>query len=71
MAFAAIHTLNVVHGDVRPSNVLVAERGNKVWVVDFEDSQILADGSEERHSEISNEMESVREMLSEIKKRSC
>jgi len=34
------------HGDVRPANTLVAEDGNKVWIIDFEDGQIIADGDE-------------------------
>ena len=67
-AFEAIHSLNVVHGDIRAANILVAEEGNKVWIVDFEDGQILADGDDERESEISNEMEAVNEMLKDIKK---
>jgi serine/threonine protein kinase len=28
--FEATHALNVVHGDVRPANILTAEEGNKV-----------------------------------------
>lgn len=67
-AFEEIHAFNVLHGDVRPSNILVAEDGNKVWIIDFEDGQIIADGDEEREPEISNEMEAVHEMLLDIKK---
>jgi len=66
--FKEIHTLNVVHGNVRPANILVAEDGNKVWIIDFEDGQIIADGDEERESKVSDEMEAVREMLRDIKK---
>jgi RIO-like serine/threonine protein kinase len=69
-AFEEIHALNVIHGDVRSANILVAEGGNKVWVIDFEDGQILGDGDEKRESEISNEMEAVCEMLQDINKRS-
>ena len=56
-AFEKIHLLNVVNGDVRPVNILVTEDGNNVWIVDFEDGQIIADGDEERESKISDEME--------------
>jgi RIO-like serine/threonine protein kinase len=69
-AFEGIHALNVIHGDVRPANILVTEAENKVWIIDFEDDQILADGDEGRDSEISNGMEAVREMLRDIKTRS-
>jgi RIO-like serine/threonine protein kinase len=67
-AFEEIHNLNVVHGDVRPINILVAGHGNKVWIIDFEDGQIIADGDGERESKVSEEMNAVREMLREIKK---
>jgi serine/threonine protein kinase len=67
-AFEAIHALNVIHGDVRPANILVAEEGNKVWIIDFEDGEILADGDDEIRSDISNEIEAVNEMLRDIKK---
>jgi serine/threonine protein kinase len=67
-AFEAIHALNVVHGDVRSANILVAEEGNKVWIIDFEDDKILPDGDDETTSKISNEMEVVNEILRDIKK---
>jgi len=66
-AFEEIHHLNVVHGDVRPANILVAEDGNKVWIIDFEDGEIIADGDEERETKVLNEMKAVREMLQYIK----
>ena len=66
-AFEEIHSLNVLHGDIRPANILVAEDGNKVWIIDFEDGEILADGDEERESKVSDEMKAVREMLQYIK----
>ena len=66
-AFEEIHHLNVVHGDVRPANILVAEEGSKVWIIDFEDGEIIADGDEERESKVSDEMEVVHEMLQYIK----
>ena len=67
-AFEEIHNLNVVHGDVRPANILVAEDGNKVWIIDFEDGQILADGDAARESKVADEMEAVHGMLYDIKK---
>jgi len=69
-AFKEIHALNVIHGDIRPANILVTEDENKVWIIDFENGQILADGDEGRESEISNEMEAVHEMLRDIRTRS-
>ena len=63
-AFEAIHSLNVVHGDVRPENILVAE-DNSVWIVDFEFAQILEGNSEERKSV---EMDAVREMLRNLER---
>ena len=67
-AFEEIHNLNVVHGDVRPANILVAEDGNQVWIIDFEDGEIIADGDRERESKVSYEMEVVRMMLQDIRK---
>jgi hypothetical protein len=67
-AFDAIRALNVVHGDVRPENIRGAEDGNKVWIIDFEDGQIIADGDEAKESDISNEMEEVHRMLWAVKK---
>jgi hypothetical protein len=47
---------------------LITEDGNNVWIIDFEDGQIIADGDEERGSDILNEMEAVHEMLWNVKK---
>ena len=63
-AFDEIHNLNVLHGDVHPANILVAEDG-KVWIVDFEDGGIIGEGEEERKSDEINE---VCRILREIKK---
>ena len=67
-AFEDIHNLNVLHGDVRQANILVAEDGNKVWLIDFEDGEIIVDEDEERECKVSNEMEVVHEMLRDIRK---
>jgi len=64
-AFEEIHNLNVVHGDVRPANILVA---GHVWIIDFEEGQIIADGDGERESKVSDEMNAACEMLRQIKK---
>ena len=71
IAFDTIHRLNVVHGDVWLANILVAEDGNKVWIIDFEDGQIIADGDEEMESKVADEMEAVRKMLWYIKTGAC
>ena len=69
-AFEEIHALNVIHSNLQLANILVIEDKNKVWIIDFEDGQILADGDKGRESEISNEMETVHEMLRDIRTRS-
>ena len=66
-AFEEIHHLNVLHGDVQPANILVVEDGNKVWIIYFEDGEILADGDEDRESKFSDEIKAVCEMLLYIK----
>lgn len=67
-AFEEIHNLNVIHGDVRLANILVSEDGNQVWIIDFEDGQIMVDRDEERESKVSDEMKAVHEMFRDIKK---
>ena len=66
-AFEKIHHLNVIHGDVRTANILIAENGNKVWIIDFDYGEIIEDRGE-RESLISAEMEVVREMLRDVRK---
>ena len=67
VAFDMIHNLNVIHGDVRTANVLIAEKGNKVWIIDFDYGEIIEDRGD-RESLISAEMEAVREMLRDVRK---
>jgi len=66
-AFEKIHNLNVIHGDVRMANILIAENGNKVWIIDFDYGEIIED-QREREYLISAEMEAVREMLRDARK---
>ena len=58
-AFDAIHSLNVIHGDVRAENILVAEDGNTAWIVDFEFAEIIKDGDDTRGTLISDETQVV------------
>lgn len=62
-AFKEIHNLNVIHSDLRTANILVAETGNKVWIIDFENGEIIEDGDERLESLISSELDAVHEML--------
>jgi serine/threonine protein kinase len=65
-AYDAIHSLDVIHGDVRAENVLVGKDGKSVWLVDFEFSEILSGESTERYK-ISQEKEAVSYLLSKFK----
>ena len=40
-AFAEIHKLDVIHGDVRAVNILVAE-DEFIWILDFEYAQVVS-----------------------------
>jgi RIO-like serine/threonine protein kinase len=66
-AFEAIHSLGVVHGDIRTHNILVADGGNEIWIVDFECAEIIEDGNAEKESKTSEEMQFVKELLEELK----
>ena len=66
-AFEMIHSLNVIHGDVRTANILVAENSNKVWIIDFDYGEIIEDCGD-RELLISAEMEAVREILRAVRK---
>ena len=41
-AFDRIHSLGILHGDIRPENILVGTDGD-VWIIDFEFSRIAAE----------------------------
>ena len=43
-AFAEIHKLDVVHGDVRAANILVAE-DESIRIVDFEYAEVISGSS--------------------------
>ena len=45
-AFDAIYSLDVIYGDVRADNILIAGDDNFVWIIDFEYAEIV----EERDS---------------------
>jgi tRNA A-37 threonylcarbamoyl transferase component Bud32 len=62
-AFNAIHTIGVVHGDVRADNILVADKGNAVWIIDFEFAEVV--GVEDAC--LTQEMEEVKRLLRTIK----
>ena len=66
-AFDAIHSLNVIHGDVRPGNILVAESGNAAWIIDFEFAEIIKEEDDGRDTLISEETQVVRELLGGFK----
>ena len=63
-AFDAIPALNIVYGDIRPENVLVAEENSRVWIVDFEFARII-DNKED--PELSKEIRAVKDMLRNMK----
>src|SRR5437762_13767595 len=67
-AFGRIHSLGVVHGDVRRENILVDANGNSVWIIDFEYAEIIDGGLESKPSKIALETELVKGLLREIKK---
>jgi len=62
-AFAALHKLNVIHGDVRRENVLVLE-DHSVRLINFENGSIAAE-----EDKIRWEDEEIQHMLSELKGR--
>ena len=65
-AFAAIHSLGVIHGDIRADNILVAKGGKSAWIVDFEFAEIVA-GDMEENSKIDLEIGTVKELLAKLK----
>ena|SRR5579871_6240528 len=67
-AYNAIHSLEVIHGDVRAENILIGRDGKSVWLIDFEFSDILSgDSNVDVQSKISQENEAVSYLLSKFK----
>jgi serine/threonine protein kinase len=66
-AFAAIHSLGVIHGDIRADNILVSESGDAVWIIDFEFAEIIKQGDDVKMAEIFQETQAVEDMLKELK----
>jgi len=63
-AFAEIHKLDVIHGDVRAANILVAE-DESIWILDFEYAQVVF-GS--RGQVFTDEASEVRMLLDRIQR---
>jgi len=66
-AFEMIHSLNVIHSDVRTANIMIAENRNKVWIIDFDYGEIIED-QRDRECLISAEMEAIWKMLRDVRK---
>ena len=66
-AFNSIHSLGVIHGDVRADNILVSNHGNGAWIIDFEFAEIISDMDDAKHSKLSQEMKDVNTLLEGIK----
>jgi len=64
-AFAEIHKLEVIHGDVRAANILVAE-DESIWILDFESAQVVS-GSEGQIF-IDGEASEVKILLDKIRR---
>jgi RIO-like serine/threonine protein kinase len=65
-AFSVIHALGVRHNDVRGDNILIGDGGSRVWIIDFEDSTLLADYEDSDYGAPS-EIDSVKRLFSAIK----
>jgi serine/threonine protein kinase len=65
--YDAIHSLNVIHGDVRAENILIHKDGKSVWMVDFELSESTSEDIDAQ-SKIGEENQVVRHLLLKIKK---
>jgi len=63
-AFAEIHKLDVIHGDVRAANILVAE-DESIWILDFEYAQVVSRG---RGKGFTDEALEVRMLLDRIER---
>ena len=61
-AFKQIHARGVLHGDVRPENILVRESDQSVVLIDFEMSEVMAS-----RKALMSEMRAVKALLSSFK----
>ena len=64
-AFAEIHKLDVIHGDVRAANILVAE-DESIWILDFEYAQVVSRRG--RGQVFTDEASEVRMLLDRIRR---
>jgi tRNA A-37 threonylcarbamoyl transferase component Bud32 len=67
--YDAIHSLDVIHGDVRAENILIHKDGKTVWIVDFEFSESISEDID-MDSKIGEENQVVRHLLLKIKQKS-
>ena len=65
-AFAEIHKLEVIHGDVRAANILVAE-DESIWILDFESAQVVSGRQSQEF--IDGEASDVKMLLDTIRRR--
>jgi serine/threonine protein kinase len=65
-AVDAIHSLGVIHGDIRSDNILVGKDGSSAWIVDFEFAEIM-EGLDDKDAKITQEIGDVKELLRKIK----
>lgn len=65
-AFSAIHSLGVIHGDIREENILVGKDGN-IWVIDFEMSSIVSSAmGHHGWSLLTSEMATVKGLCADL-----
>jgi RIO-like serine/threonine protein kinase len=66
--FDAIHSLGVMHGDIRKQNILVGDN-DSVWIIDFEMGyHIPPEWNEEQRKEmIASERTNLEYLLSDIR----
>ena len=63
-AFAELHKLHVLHGDVRASNIIVASN-ESIWIIDYELARVVEDSSAAKLFE--SEKLEVKELLAKIR----
>lgn len=66
-AFDSIHSLGVIHGDIRADNILVAEEGNAAWIIDFESAEIVTERNDVNESQFFQESITIKELLKGLK----